>query len=142
MSFSRQAYDAIYYSENREKILARKRKRYVEGREQMKIRHAKYREDNREKVRAAVKLHTEMHPRRAAFQRQRSMAGTRGIEFLFTLEVWKKFWGDRFEFRGRGADALCMGRYDDRGPYSLGNVYICSNSENASAPRPLPEPGF
>lgn len=80
------------------------------------------------------------NPERRAFINQKKRATQRGIEFLFTLEAWIAWWGNDFVFRGRQYDSLQMCRYGDVGPYSLGNTYKASKSENEAGPRPLPVP--
>lgn len=80
------------------------------------------------------------HPKLVAWQTQKAHAKYRGIVYLLTFEEFVSFWGDRFEYRGREPDSLCMGRYGDEGSYMIGNIYICPFSENKEGPRPLPVP--
>jgi hypothetical protein len=67
-----------------------------------------------------------------AFRNHRSRAKRRGIPFLLTYEEWLSIWeaSGHLHEKGRGADKYCMGRYDDRGPYAVGNVEIITNRRN------------
>lgn len=56
----------------------------------------------------------------------------RGIEFNLSFEEWLDWWGDDIENRGCTAGKLQMGRYNDEGPYALGNIYKCTIEENLS----------
>lgn len=57
------------------------------------------------------------------------------IEFRLTFEQWWKFWQESgvYHLRGCGKKSYCMGRYNDIGHYELGNIYVCTNAENATA---------
>lgn len=110
------------------------------GRALDRIRTARYRRLHRARSQRSNRKNKMAHPERRAWLCQKSRAKARGIGFFMTFEQWRDWWGDRFQFRGRGADALCMGRYDDKGSYRLGNIYVVSNSENMAGPRPLPVP--
>jgi len=67
-----------------------------------------------------------------AFQRQRTNARTRGIEFLFTFEEWWAWWqmDNRWERRGVRKGQLAMARFKDEGPYHPNNVYCATREEN------------
>ena len=140
------AYDrarsAKYYREHKAERLAVSAQNHLENRDRYnRLSRARYHRnwELRQRQRKAWKL---AHPEHNQWGNQRQNAKRRGIVFLFTLEAWIEWWGDDLPLRGRAPDALCMGRFGDEGAYELGNVYKCSNSENRSAPRPLPEPGF
>ena len=83
-----------------------------------------------QKEKAQNKIWREKHPLQWAFICQRQNARRRGIEFLFTFSDWLRTWGEAIELRGRGADALCMSRINDTGPYAEGNVEIITNRGN------------
>lgn len=98
---------------------------------------------NNKRARLAVKKQYRIdNPHRMAFLYQRKSAKRRGVVFQITFEEWRDWWGDRFQYRGKGPDDLNMCRYADEGSYRLGNIYVASGSENKAGPRPLPEPGF
>lgn len=61
-----------------------------------------------------------------------SNAKRRGIEFDMTFEEWLDIWmsSKKFEQRGRGMGKYCMCRYNDTGPYKVGNVFIGLSEEN------------
>jgi hypothetical protein len=65
-----------------------------------------------------------------AFHRQKARAKARGIGWELTFSQWLAIWGNRTAERGRGSAQLCMARFGDTGPYSVGNVKIVTNAEN------------
>lgn len=73
---------------------------------------------------------------------QRATSKTRGVEFNLSFEEYCEFWGDDFENKGIKMNDLCMGRYDDAGPYEVGNIYKCTNAENKLGPRKKPDAGL
>lgn len=70
---------------------------------------------------------------------KRASSKRRGVEFNLTYEEFVEFWGDDAHRIGRKYDDLCMGRYDDTGPYEVGNIYKCTNRENKAGPKTKPE---
>lgn len=73
-----------------------------------------------------------MRTHRNKFNDQRGQARARGIAFNLTWEEWINWWGDDVDKRGNEADSLCMCRYNDTGPYELGNIYKDTRSNNSS----------
>lgn len=69
-----------------------------------------------------------------AFHQQRKNAASRGIEWCFTFAQWHEVWeqSGHLAERGRGADAYCMSRKNDSGPYAPWNVTIKTNAQNSS----------
>jgi hypothetical protein len=69
-----------------------------------------------------------------AYAWHKKNAHRRGIEFLFTLEDWSRWWLDtgKWEQRGTGKDRYCMCRFGDTGPYAPWNVYCATNGKNLS----------
>lgn len=67
---------------------------------------------------------------RGKFINQRDRAKQRGIEWLFTYEEWLTWWGGDISTRGVTRDDLCMGRFNDAGPYSPANCYKTTMREN------------
>jgi hypothetical protein len=67
------------------------------------------------------------------FREQKRNAGTRGIEWNFTLPEWWRVWQEsgKWDQRGRG-QGYCMSRIGDTGAYELGNVEIKTIGENFS----------
>jgi hypothetical protein len=63
----------------------------------------------------------------------RRNARVRGIGFELTLWQWWTIWRDsgRWPERGHGAEKYAMCRFNDVGPYAVGNVYIATNSQNS-----------
>jgi hypothetical protein len=61
-------------------------------------------------------------------------AATRGIEFKLTLEEWYSWWlqqgVDKNIKQPLNKNTLCMCRYNDIGPYELGNIYCATLSQN------------
>ena len=68
----------------------------------------------------------------ARYHAQKNRAKVRGVEFLLSFDEWWSIWEDSFDQRGRLPDQLAMCRYGDTGPYEVGNVYLDTNSNNAS----------
>lgn len=67
----------------------------------------------------------------AKYHAQKSSAKQRGIEWLFTFEVWIKWWEEQLgpnwlELRGCKADQYQMARFNDEGPYTPENVYCAT----------------
>lgn len=57
------------------------------------------------------------------FNRQRTSAKIRGIDFNFSFNEWLEWWGDDFALRGCKKGQLVMARNNDTGPYHPDNVY-------------------
>ena len=64
------------------------------------------------------------------FQKHKSGAKARGIEFDLTYDEWLAIWGQKLEDRGRHAGQSGMLRTRDEGGYSVGNVRIGTPKEN------------
>lgn len=66
-----------------------------------------------------------------AYQRHRTSAKKRGIEWQFTFAQWWAFWqqSGKWEKRGRG-EGYVMGRFGDAGPYNAENCYITKAGDN------------
>ena len=64
------------------------------------------------------------------FRWQRQSAKGRGIEFDMTFGEWLNFWGDDIDRRGKGKGCLVMARYNDTGPYKIGNVSKLEYGQN------------
>lgn len=67
-----------------------------------------------------------------AYLQQQKHAGNRGIDFLMTFPEWWSIWQEsgRWNERGRG-NGYVMARKGDIGPYAVGNVFICTASQNS-----------
>lgn len=66
------------------------------------------------------------------YKAQRVNAERRGLRFLLSYEEWLGIWekSGKLEQRGRGSHKYCMCRYNDIGPYEVGNVFIGTGHEN------------
>lgn len=64
------------------------------------------------------------------FTRQKINAGIRGVAWEITLPEWKEVWVSSGRWGERGKTGYVMGRDNDSGPYAVGNVHICTSSEN------------
>lgn len=64
----------------------------------------------------------------------RGNAKKRNIPFLLTFEEWWDIWqkSGHWEERGTKKGQYCMSRYNDTGPYAVGNVFIQLHSQNSS----------
>lgn len=74
----------------------------------------------------------QMRANKLAFQRQRSAASHRGIEWKFSFEEWLKVWQEsgHLHERGRLRGQYQMSRNGDVGPYAPYNVRIVPISVN------------
>jgi hypothetical protein len=68
------------------------------------------------------------------FEQQRRQAKQRDIEWLLTFDEWFGLWQEsgKWEMRGKRAGQYVMARKGDVGPYSVGNVFICTHAKNVS----------
>lgn len=68
------------------------------------------------------------------YRKQKSSAARRKIEWKFIFYSWWMAWekSGKWEERGCGYGKYVMGRKDDKGPYSVGNIEIITCSENIS----------
>ena len=69
---------------------------------------------------------------RRAYHDQYTNSKRRGIEFNMSYEEWLMVWlaSGKLLDRGRQAGQYCMCRYNDEGPYEIGNVFIQTIEEN------------
>jgi len=132
------AYYRAWKTANRERLNAKNRAIYAENREAEQAKSRKWNAENADRrhaiaERRANKLRAEKPPK-YAYIKQKSQAKQRGIPFLLTFEEWWKIWLDSGKWKQRGIrlDQCCMARFGDIGPYAVGNVRICSVSENHS----------
>ncbi|MDP9651914.1 sigma factor-like helix-turn-helix DNA-binding protein [Paraburkholderia caledonica] len=67
-----------------------------------------------------------------AYVHQKRNSAKRGIKFSLTFPQWWAVWqkSGKWEQRGRG-QGYVMARTGDVGSYSVGNVYICTQSQNS-----------
>lgn len=72
------------------------------------------------------------HRTARAYVQHKRNSGWRGIEFLLTFTQWWAVWqkSGKWKQRGRG-QGYVMARTGDVGPYAVGNVYICTQSQNS-----------
>jgi DNA-binding CsgD family transcriptional regulator len=66
------------------------------------------------------------------FQKQKSNAGDRGIDWSLTLGQWFAIWQEsgKLHLRGRGKGRYVMSRFGDLGAYEVGNVFIQLSTDN------------
>ena len=66
------------------------------------------------------------------YHAQKANAKVRGIPFELTYEEWLDIWMSSgfAHLRGKGIGKYCMGRYNDTGPYAVGNVCIIPHEKN------------
>lgn len=66
------------------------------------------------------------------FRKQKASAKQRRIEWCLTFAEWWNAWQQSgyWDKRGAGRDRYCMARRGDAGPYSIENVYFCTNEKN------------
>jgi hypothetical protein len=61
---------------------------------------------------------------------QRNTAKVRGIGWNITFPEWMAVWKTSGHLDERGRGKYVMARLGDTGPYAVGNVHICTSSEN------------
>lgn len=66
------------------------------------------------------------------YQKHKSTAKHRGVDFNLTFDEWWNIWqqSGKWHQRGRGAGTYVMSRINDVGPYAIGNVFIQPNAQN------------
>ena len=67
---------------------------------------------------------------RVKYRTQRKNAKRRKIKFNLTFEEWLNIWEESGHLHERGRGKYVMGRLLDRGPYSVWNVRIITNTQN------------
>ena len=78
------------------------------------------------------KLSPEQQEARTRYNQQKHMAvKKRNIPFEITFEEWYDIWMKSGHWEERGRSGYVMTRYNDIGPYAVGNVEIRHTSENA-----------
>lgn len=78
---------------------------------------------------------SDSHGRAHVFRSQKKNAqSNRGIKWEMTFPEWCEIWEESGmeHMRGRGKGKYCMARIADTGPYTVGNVEIITNDQNAS----------
>ena len=70
-----------------------------------------------------------------AYRTQRNNARSRKIDWNLSYEEWITWWlsTGHFNQRGRYTGEYCMCRFNDTGPYELGNIYCATLVENTKA---------
>jgi hypothetical protein len=78
---------------------------------------------------------TELQKAKKAFEKHKSNAKSRKIEFKFTFDEWWDIWKPHFHNRGYRRGQFVMCRTLDQGAYEVGNVRIDTVAGNASTRR-------
>lgn len=114
------AYRREWLATNREKMRAYQRAWYAANPEKAKETSRKNRTKKRE------------NPRLFAYNAHIGNARQRRVAFLLTFDEWWAVWeaSGKWEQRGARKGHYVMGRLGDIGPYAVGNVRICTHSEN------------
>lgn len=68
---------------------------------------------------------------RVKYNRQKSQAAARGIEWQISFEQWVTWWGEDIKLRGRGVGLLQMQRFGDKGPYAIWNIKKGTQQQNS-----------
>ena len=69
---------------------------------------------------------------KAAYRTQVDNSKARGKKFILSFEEWMNIWEEsgKLPKRGRKKGNYCMCRFDDKGAYEVGNVFIDTVSAN------------
>ena len=74
-----------------------------------------------------------------AFVKHRSQAHYRNESYELTFEDWLELWPRHlWTQRGRGADDLCLTRWDFNGEWSRVNVKVCTRREHFAIKKGMP----
>lgn len=95
-------------------------------------RQRRWRQRHPEKSREQANRWNKNNPERFAYNRQKSQATARGIDFLFTFQEWWDMWEPYWEQRGCGSLDMQMCRDGDTGPYSKDNCRIDTHANNCA----------
>ena len=66
----------------------------------------------------------------ARYIRQRENSNKRGVQFLMTFAEWWEIWQQSGKWGEICQGGACMARFNDAGPYQIGNVYITTGQIN------------
>lgn len=69
------------------------------------------------------------HQQYVAWHRARAQAHYRGELWMLTFAEFQQLWLGQWQFRGRGAEDLCMVRDDPDGAWVRGNVQVLPRIE-------------
>jgi hypothetical protein len=69
---------------------------------------------------------------RRRYHMHKCVAKQRNVPFELTYDEWITIWlkSGKYELRGYGKGKYCMSRFNDTGPYSVGNVFIQLHTQN------------
>ena len=77
-----------------------------------------------------------MNRAKQKYNNHKQNAKYRGIAFEITFDEWYNWWlsngVDKHQEHDHNKNSLCMCRYNDAGPYKLGNIYCDNRSANVS----------
>ena len=106
---------------------------YLANKERVAPHRAAYKRKNKEKWYASARAWEAKNPEKKGYINHKSHAKRRGIPFLLTFEEWWAVWeqSGKWEQRGFRKGQYVMARFADQGAYEVGNVRICTVSENA-----------
>ena len=79
-------------------------------------------------------INEEIKKSKAKFSTHKAGAKSRNIPFNFTFDEWYSFWlqSGYWHNRGNKKGQYVMSRYNDVGPYEIGNVFIQTAEDNHS----------
>jgi hypothetical protein len=135
--------------DSRERRLAAKRAHYAANRQRYLTTSKAWKKNNKDrdnerrrtsyatdptKVRDAAYAWRERNPELFAYMKHRQDAKERGVPFLITFDEWWDVWhaSGKWPMRGLRKGQYVMARFGDKGGYEVGNVRICTSSENVS----------
>ena len=72
-----------------------------------------------------------LHRLYVQFGYHRVSARLRGEHWDLPWETWRDIWLPNWEFRGRGANDLCLARIDMDGPWHESNIHLLTRREHS-----------
>lgn len=71
-----------------------------------------------------------LHEKYKVWGQQRNQAMYRGEGWDLPFQTWVDIWGDKYEFKGKTSDCMCMTRINLSLPWTKDNVKIITRKEH------------
>jgi len=107
------------YYKHRDEIRERLRIKYKEKKSEILAANAKWREENKEKLKILRKCPDQVYNQRKGNAKRRSLI------FRITKEEFMEFWNTSCGYCGSKVNGVCLDRVDNTKGYIMGNVVQC-----------------